>query len=117
MLYREDDSHSNRLWAWLALSYAPPDVNKIEFMAAGGLTYVGSIPGRPDDSLSFIAATGVFSDRLAGQNTETILELNYRAQIRPSIHIETDVQYVINPDGKSAVDDALVIGLATGATF
>ncbi len=117
MLFRESGSESNGLWAWLALSYAPPDVNAVEFMAAGGLTYVGPIPGRPNDSLSFVAATGVFSDRLAGQGAETILELNYRAQLRPALFVEPDIQYVINPDGKSTVDDALVIGFAIGATF
>jgi porin len=117
MLYGEDDSYSNGLWAWASLSYAPPDVNDITFMAAGGLSYIGPFPDRPNDTLSFIAAVGVFSDYLSGQNAETLLELNYRAQILPAVFIQPDVQYIINPDGKSSIDDALVVGFAIGATF
>ncbi|MEJ8573989.1 carbohydrate porin [Microbaculum marinum] len=117
MLYAEDDTYSNGLWAWASFSYAPPRMNDITFMAAGGLSYVGLLPDRPDDALSFVAAVGVFSDYLAGQETETVLELNYRAQILPAVYVQPDVQYVIDPDGKSGIDDALVIGFAIGATF
>jgi len=117
MLYSEDDDYSRGLWAWLALSYAPPDVNEIMFMAAGGLSYVGLFDSRPDDSLSFIAATGVFSDHLPDQNAETLLEVNYRAQIRPAFYVQPDVQFIIDPDGKSSIDDAVVVGFSIGATF
>lgn len=117
MLYSENSTYSSGLWGWLALSYAPPDVNEITFMAAGGLTYAGPLASRPDDSVSIVVATGVFSDRLTDQDVETIVELNYRAQIVPAVFVQPDVQYVINPNGKSSVDDALVIGFAIGATF
>lgn len=117
MIYRETNAPEQGLWLWLALSYAPPDVNEIQYMAAGGLSYSGLLPNRPDDSLSFIATAGVFSDRLAGQGTETILELNYRAQILPALFIEPDIQYIINPDGLSTVDNALVVGFALGSNF
>jgi porin len=117
MVYGEDDSYSNGLWVWLALSYAPPDVNDVTFMAAGGLSYVGPFAARPNDTLSFVAAAGVFSTYLPGQSVETVLELNYRAQILPAVYIQPDVQYVINPDGKSSIDDALVVGFSVGATF
>lgn len=117
MIYRETGAPEQGLWLWLALSYAPPDVNEIQYMAAGGLSYNGLLPNRPDDRLSFIAAAGVFSDRLAGQGTETILELNYRAQILPALYIEPDIQYIINPDGLSTIDNALVVGFALGSNF
>ncbi|MEX3009855.1 carbohydrate porin [Hoeflea sp. TYP-13] len=117
MLYSENDDYSNGLWAWLALSYAPPDVNQIEFMAAGGLTYVGPLSTRPHDAVSFVAATGVFSDSLPDQSAETVLEFNYRAQLLPVLYIQPDIQYVINPDGYSNTDNALVLGFAIGATF
>ncbi len=117
MLYVEDESYSNGLWAWLAVSYAPPDVNNITFMVAGGLSYIGPFAGRPNDALSFIAAAGVFSDYLSGQSTETVLGLNYRAQILPAVYVQPDIQYVINPDGRSDIDDAVVVGFALCATF
>ena len=117
MIYSENDAHDQGLWVWLALSYAPPDVNEIQFMAAGGLSYTGLFPNRPDDSLSLLAAAGVFSDRLTGQSTETVLEVNYRAKILPALHIEPDIQYVINPDGYSFTANALVFGFAVGSRF
>lgn len=117
MLFSANDSYSRGLWAWLALSYAPPDLNEITFMAAGGLSYVGLFDSRPNDSLSLIATTGVFSEHLPGQNAETILEVNYRAQIQPALYVQPDLQFVHNPDGKSSIDDALVLGLSVGVSF
>lgn len=117
MVYSENQADDQGLWVWLALSYAPPDVNEIEFMAAGGLSYTGLIPNRPDDTVSLVAVTGVFSDRLADQSAETIFEVNYRAQILPALFVEPDIQYVINPDGYSDVDDALVVGFTIGSKF
>ncbi|UCD58124.1 MAG: carbohydrate porin [Candidatus Hydrogenedentota bacterium] len=68
MVYAEDDKYDQGLSAWLALSYAPPDRNRIEFMAAGGLSYKGIFPGRPRDALSFISSYGRYSSDLrAGQ--------------------------------------------------
>ncbi len=99
------------------LSYAPPDVNQLQFMVAGGLSYQGLIPSRPDDSLSFIGAYGLFSDDLPGQDGETLLELNYRAQIAPWIYVQPDMQVIIDPDGRSDIDDALVLGFAFGVSF
>lgn len=117
MLYAEDDSYKQGLWGWFALSYAPPDVNEITFMASGGLSYLGLFDNRPEDRLSFTATTGVFSEHLTGQSAETVLELNYRAQVLPALYVEPDVQYVFNPNGESDIDDALVLGFAISADF
>ena len=117
MLYSENDRYSEGLSGFLALSYAPPDVNAMQFMAAGGLSYQGLIPNRPEDSLSLIGAYGLFSDDLSGQDGETLLELNYRAQIAPWIYVQPDMQYIIDPDGRSDIDDALVLGFALGVVF
>ena len=123
MLYAEDHTYHQGLSAWLALSYAPPDVNLIEFMAAGGLSYKGIFPGRPIDSLSFIGAYGGFSSDLQDmqrgrgdeiQTGETLLELNYRAQLAPWIFIQPDIQVIMRPNGRSDIPDALVIGFAIG---
>ncbi len=126
MLYAEDDSFNEGLSAFLALSYAPPDVNRITFMAAGGLSYKGLIEGRPDDALSLIGAYGDFSSDLSdsqvaaglsNQTGEGLLEINYRAQLAPWIFVEPDAQWIINPNGQSNIDDALVLGLAFGVVF
>ncbi|WP_422002443.1 carbohydrate porin [Reyranella sp.] len=117
MIYSANDSHSKGLWTWLSLSYAPPDVNEVTFMAAGGLSYVGLLPSRPNDTLSVVGAVGRFSEYLSSQGSEVVIELNYRAQILPSVFVQPDIQYIVNPDGKFTIADALVIGFAVGVTF
>ena len=128
MLFSEDASYIEGLSSFLALSFAPEDRNRITFMAAGGLSYQGLIPNRSGDALAFIAAYGKFSDdlpRSQGQNGallpkqgfEMLLEVNYRIQIAPWVFLEPDVQVIINPDGQSNIDDALVIGFALGVVL
>ncbi len=126
MLYAEDDQFNQGLSGFLSLSYAPPDVNRIEFMAVAGLSYKGLFDDRPDDALSLIGAYGDFSSDLASgqrasnetaQTGEGLVELNYRFQIAPWAFAQPDLQWVINPDGRSDIDDALVIGLAFGIVF
>ena len=116
-VYREDDTSNNGLWAWLALSYAPPYLNRIEFMAAGGLSYDGPFEGRPDDTVSVIFARGQFSDDLPGQDAETLIEVNYHFQVSPWLYLQPDFQYVIDPDGRSDIEDAAVFGVALGMQF
>ncbi|MEO1199162.1 MAG: carbohydrate porin [Pseudomonadota bacterium] len=116
-LYRERTNSDDGVWAWLALSYAPPDVNRVQFMAAGGVSYNGLIDGRPDDTISLIVANGHFSDRLPDQSSETLIEADLRIQALPSVYIEPNLQYIINPDGRSTIDSALVTGIALGVNF
>ncbi len=126
MLYAEDDKYNEGLSAWLSLSYAPPDLNIIEFMAAGGLSYKGLFPSRTKDSLSFISDYGRYSSDLRAnqrtqgepaQRSELLFELNYRAQITPWLFFQPDVQVIIRPRGRSDIDDALVIGFALGCSI
>jgi carbohydrate-selective porin OprB len=45
------------------------------------------------------------------------LELNYRLQIAPWLFFTPDIQVVINPDGRSDINDALVIGFGVGTVL
>jgi carbohydrate-selective porin OprB len=109
------DGQSQCLIASTGAIHEPP--TQITFTLACGLSHVGLFEDRPNDAVSLIAATGVFSDDLSGQNAETILEANYRFQVLPALHIQPDVPYIIDPDGRSDIDDALVIGFSLGAVF
>ena len=84
------------------------------------------MPSRSDDIFAFIFAYGLFSDDLNEfnrdngdplQDYEVILELNYRIQIAPWLFLQPDVQFVINPDGRSDINDALVIGFGVGTVL
>jgi carbohydrate-selective porin OprB len=43
--------------------------------------------------------------------------VNYRVQIAPWVFVQPNVQVIINPDGRSSIDDALVLGFAMGVAF
>ena len=123
MLLTEGQNYKEGLSSFLALSYAPSNRNLIEFMAAGGLSYQGIISGRPDDALAFIVSYGQFSNHLRRgqrargeplQHFELLIELNYRISIAPWLFVQPDIQGIIQPDGRSDIDDALAIGFAIG---
>lgn len=126
MLYSENNQYTEGLSGFLALSYAPENRNIITFMASGGLSYQGLIPSRPDDILAFNFAYGLFSNDLneynrnngdPEQDYEILLELNYRIQAAPWLFVQPDVQVIINPDGRSDIDDALVVELGIGTVL
>jgi len=105
-----------------------PDEDKsvMPFFVNAGLIWEGLIPCRPHDKLDLGFYSAVFSDRLragqhgaqlAGQTSETNLEVNYKVQITPYLHVRPNIQYVIKPNGLSTIDNALVLGGEVGITF
>ena len=65
------------------------------------------------------------ADRLAGpptpvRNYEAVIELSYKAAVRPGWWVQPDLQYVFNPggnvenpNGSGVISSALVLGLRT----
>jgi len=106
------------LTAWWAAYVAPKEEINIEtYQLAGGLIYHGLIPNRQRDATAFGVFYGNFSDKLAGQDAETVLELNHRFQLGPWCYITPNVQYVFNPNGQHNIDNALVLGFETSFNF
>ncbi len=114
MAYREagaKQSSEQGLTPWIALTAAPDQkINTIPFSAAGGLVYRGLLPGRDDDLTAAAVYHGRFSDELQDRNAETVVEANHRFQLAPWLYVTPDFQYVIRPDGRSDIDDAVVLG-------
>jgi porin len=98
---------------------AAPDqsINTMPFFAAVGAVYRGVWPGRDKDALAAVAYYGAFSRDLRGQGGETVLELTYTLVLAPWLTVQPDVQYVINPGGRTSVRNALVIGAQISITF
>jgi porin len=74
---------------------------------AAGLIYTGLLSGRNEDVLG----TGVSWAELfkGGTNQEMVFELFYKAQIRPWMSIQPDLQYIATPSG--IYRDALAVGV------
>jgi porin len=110
--------HPKGLTAWAGGYLAPNEhINTQSYQIAGGLVYQGMLPGRDLDATAFCVLLGKFSDRLPGQDIETVLELNHRFQIGQWFYITPDIQYVIRPAGRNDIDNALVLGLEISSNF
>ena len=103
---------------WGAAYLAPLEsINIQTYQLASGLLYQGLFPKRDYDVTAFCFILGNFSDQLEGQGMEMVLELNHRFQIGPWFYVTPDIQYVINPDGRTDIDDALVVGFELSVNF
>lgn len=118
-----------------AFLWAPKDRNQFPFFFTAGMIYQGTFPSRDEDSIAFGVAYGAYSEDLARvqkqaksrgllgaygnrpQKAETILELNYWAQVTKWLSVVPDVQYIINPKGYGTIDNALVLGMQIGISL
>jgi porin len=114
------------LWAFLALTYAPPEMNSLQYFADAGLLYFGLIPNRPNDEIGLFGLFGQFSSDLRDSQRashlptmthEGIIEANYMYNVTPSFTIQPDIQGVFRPNGTGLVSDALVLALQVAITL
>lgn len=115
-----------------AFLWAPKDRNQFPFFLATGFLYQGTAASRPKDAIAFGVAYGAYSEDLRKvqkqakaqgllgphgnrpQTAETLLELNYWAQLTQWLVIVPDIQYIINPKGYGTIKNALVLGMQVG---
>lgn len=114
------------LAAFARVGISRADLNRLGSYAGAGLSFAGPFAQRPDDEAGIaiaIANNGTPYRRavadLGGTTRprETIVELSYRVQIRSSIAIQPDVQWVVGPGTDPALRNALVLGLRVEAAF
>jgi porin len=119
MVYRESGAGSVRgLSLFGALISAPQQrVNTMPWFASAGASYRGLVPGRENDTAGFALYYGGFSRDLPGQTYELVLEWTYAFALTRWLTIQPDVQYVINPGGRSSVGNAVVVGAQVAVGF
>ncbi len=119
-LFREAGQRTRGLDAFLRAGMADARVNQIAYSVSGGLVYTGLLPGRGEDITGLAASAGINGDRFrlarrrAGSPAdghEVALEWTYLARLLPWLHVQLDLQYIINPGTDPARDDALAVGL------
>lgn len=125
-LFVENDSGEG-LGAFVQLGFADDDVNQIASYWGAGVNYVGLIPGRNHDITGLAMARAKngspfmeFSNARVGdevENTETVIELTYRAEVLPWLTVQPDMQYIINPSMNPSLDNALVAGVRVELLF
>lgn len=85
-----------------------------------GFQYQGLIDGRDDDVLGVGYAQGFFSDKASVtyvDDSESVIELYYNAQVSPWLNITPNIQYITNPGGGGATKDAVVVGIRAQMAF
>ena len=119
------NSHQG-FWGFLALTYAPPKMNQLEYFADGGLLYFGLIPRRPTDEMGLFGIWGQFSSDLVQAQREskqpettheTIVEANYMYNVTPSLTVQPDIQGVFRPNGTGLISNALVLAVQVAITL
>jgi porin len=114
------------LWGFVALTYAPPTMNTLQYFTDAGLLYFGLIPHRPKDELGLFGIWGQFSSDLAdsqrssGQPVmthESIIEANYMYNLTPSLTLQPDIQGVFRPQGTGLISNALVLAVQATITL
>ncbi|MEQ1652313.1 MAG: carbohydrate porin, partial [Hyphomicrobium sp.] len=117
------------------VSGSPDRQNPMDFYFDAGIVFAGLVPGRAKDSFGAAFGYGEISSRLiaseiaGGQaitsDYESVLEINYTANIMPGVTIIPDFQYIWNPGGRvenpdtpgKAVEDATVFGVRAKVSY
>ena len=119
VIYSEPQAPDQGLSGFLRVGKAEEDVNQIGAYYAAGLIYTGLVPGRNLDVLGLGVSVGVNGEKFrtaqksAGTpvtNSETALELTYRAQILPWFSLQPVLQYYVDPGSDPQMDDIIGVG-------
>jgi porin len=102
-------------WAWwLRAGLADPRAQAVSGYLGGGVIYKGLF-GRANDRIGFAVARAEISRdaRLTADlpGAETTWEASYQAKLGNTFAVQPDVQYIVNPAGRTGRPNALVVGL------
>ncbi len=124
MLWRESGEQGLRMFSlWV---FAPKYNNDFSFYAHGGFAYDGAVPGRDADTTMIGAAVGQYSyydlleARADGEpepNQSVLIEAGYRFKLNGWSFVQPFAQYIVQPDGTTAVANAAMLGLFLGVNF
>lgn len=99
---------------WARAGLADPRAQIVGGFLGGGVIYKGAF-GRKDDRMGFaVARAGIGDDARVGlrlPRAETTFEASYQAKLGDTFAVQPDVQYVVDPAGRSRRPNALVVGL------
>ncbi len=116
----EDPDGTGGLSGFLRVGTAADGVHQVDLSLGGGLVSRGNVPGRPEDvlALGFSHARNgspfLSSLEEAGHpmdETETVVEVTYLAELGSHFLIQPDLQWFRNPGMEPSLKNAVVLGL------
>ena len=115
------------LYLFSLFYYSPKYNNILPFYFHTGLVYKGLIPTRNEDQLMAAFSFGQYSfynieslqqrGTINQPNYTCVLEIDYRLQINKWAYFQPYIQYIIQPNGTGAIENATILGFMTGITF
>lgn len=120
-VYREAADPAQGLVLFARYGVASGDVNVLERSYSLGLRYRGLVPGRGEDELGILWGRGdagaKFRQAAPVAASETVLEITYRARVRPWLAIQPVLQRIAHPGPDPARRDARVAGVRFEIAF
>jgi porin len=132
MLHRTTPGSDQGLTAFAVMAYGGPDTAMLQSYWQLGFLQKGTFTDRPQDTIGLavnqvrissqlVAAQNLANAQIPGsvtvQSAETVIELNYRAQLTPWSTVMPNIQYVMQPNAVTTIPNALVLGLQVKLTF
>jgi porin len=107
------------LYAFAQYGRADGEVSEIAQHVGLGLVWRGPTQGRAHDTLGLYASLADLSDQPGAEfdGDESAVEVSYRWHLAPAAFVQPLVQYIHNPSGDAAIEDAIIGGLRMGVTF
>lgn len=104
------DDDKKGFFVFLRGGFADEAVATVESHFGAGFSINGTFDGRDDDAFGFMVSFADLSDDPASGlvDDETAIELFYRFQVTPFMSIMPDIQFIMNPGGAGAIEDAVV---------
>ena len=122
-----EEGDGQGLGGFVQLGWADDDWNQIAHYWGIGLNYTGLIPGRDRDGTGIAVASARNSGKFRGfmnnvelvpvDHAETAIELTYRAEVLPWLHVQPDFQYIINPGMDPLLKNAFQAGARVEIAF
>lgn len=124
-VFYEADNPLQGLSLYARAGIADGRTDPIDGYLGGGVVYRGLFEGRNKDETGLGIAAAHFSSSFreaaggpnAWEDWEIAFELTHRIRLAPWLSLQPDAQYVVNPGGDPALENATVIGLRALASF
>lgn len=120
-LHAEQNDPAQGLSGFVRFGTASQDVYQADWSGSLGLHYQGLFDGRDDDTAGIAVTTSHASSKFrqlgVSDSSETMVEITYRAQLRPWLSVQPTVQRIFNPNMDAALRDAWVAGVRLDAAF
>lgn len=120
-LMSEQGNPGQGLSGFVRFGVVNKDVYQVDWSGSLGLNYQGLFDGRDDDAAGIAVtsshASGWYRQVMIADSSETVVELTYRAQIKPWLALQPTLQYIFNPNMDPIQKNAWVMGARVEISF